>query len=688
MIVKNESHVIVPTLENLCSHIQFDYWVICDTGSTDDTREIIREFFSTRKNIQGELVEHEWVDFGHNRTKALECAFNKTDYVFIFDADDKICGSLNFNFLEDPKQECIDAYTFTIGTSFVYKRALLMNNRLKWQYRGVLHEYLAPLEPGRRMHDAHVPGNYHIESCRTGSRNMNPHKYVDDANVLKSAYELEKVRDPGLAMRYVFYCAQSYKDAGLQYTDDAIAWYKRCLDLPMWAQEKYYSCLTLGILSNNKQDKSIALKYFLRTVEYDAARIEGIVHAMEQMQSTGDHMFINALYHRFKGYIRDPKDKLFLFKHMYLDELEYNNSLSAFYAHDLPSGYECCKRIIFNRVLPANRLHQTVQNLKFYLPCAAQDTDAEVLHLFYAVDELIASNAASGVNANQCSVWNALFERCRPALTAPPPIRRGRDLGLGLGRILLTFTTCKRLDLFKQTVHSMLNHWEDIDAVDAWFCVDDNSSEADRAEMRALFPWIQYCMKPADQRGHASSMNLIWDRLNETRPKYWIHMEDDFLFHTKMRYVETAIAALESSDCVQANVKQVLFNRNYGETIENYNTRGHTACGALKHIVLHQHAIAAGFKYTNCHYWPHYSFRPSLVEVAAILELGKFKTDESKTTFFEMEYAHKWNRRGFTSAFFNKMTNRHIGRLTKDRNLKNAMPNAYQLNDEPQFFHS
>jgi len=311
-----------------------------------------------------------------------------------------------------------------------------------------------------------------------------------------------------------------------------------------------------------------------------------------------------------------------------------------------------------------------------------QDTDAEALRLFYAVDELIASNHG----ANQCSVWNALFERCRPALTAPPPIRRdlGRNDG-GLGRILLTFTTCKRLELFKQTVHSMLNHWEDIDAVDAWFCVDDNSSEADRAEMRALFPWIEYCMKPADQRGHASSMNLIWHRLNETRPKYWIHMEDDFLFHTKMRYVETAIAAMESSDCVQANVKQVLFNRNYGETVENYTTSGHTACGALKHIVLHRHAIDAGFKYANCHYWPHYSFRPSLVEVAAILELGQFKMDESKTTFFEMEYAHKWNRRGFTSAFFNKITNRHIGRLTKDRHLNNALPNAYQLNDQPQF---
>ena len=635
-------------------------------------------------------MEHEWVNFGYNRTKALECAFNKTDYVFIFDADDKICGSLNFDFLEDPTQKPMDAYTFTIGTSFVYKRALLMNNRLKWQYRGVLHEYLAPLEPGRRMNDAHVPGNYHIESCRTGSRSMNPRKYVDDANVLKNAYEVEKEKDPGLAMRYVFYCAQSYKDAGPEYTDDAIAWYKRCLDLPMWAQEKYYSCLTLGFLSNKKRQPDAALKYFLRTVEYDAERIEGIVQAMEQMQSTGNHMFINALYHRFKGYIRDPKDKLFLFKHMYSDELEYNNSLSAYYAHDLPSGYECCKRIILNRVLQENRLHQTVQNLKFYLSCAMQDTDAEVLRLFYAVDELIASNAANANGANQFIVWNALFDRCRPALTAPPLLNgdsRGLGLGRGLGRgrILLTFTTCKRLDLFKQTVHSMLNHWEDIDAVDAWFCVDDNSSEADRAEMRALFPWIEYCMKPADQRGHASSMNLIWHRLNETRPKYWIHMEDDFLFHTKMRYVETAITAMESSDCVQANVKQVLFNRNYGETVENYNTRGHVACGALKHIVLHRHGIAAGFKYANCHYWPHYSFRPSLVEVDAVIELGQFKMDESKTTFFEMEYAHKWNRRGFTSAFFNKLTNRHIGRLTKDRHLNNALPNAYQLNDQPQF---
>ncbi len=93
MIVKNEGKIIINTLDNLCSKINFDYWVICDTGSTDNTRELILSFFSN-KNIKGELYMDEWKDFGHNRTLALEHAYNKTDYLFINDADDIIFGDI------------------------------------------------------------------------------------------------------------------------------------------------------------------------------------------------------------------------------------------------------------------------------------------------------------------------------------------------------------------------------------------------------------------------------------------------------------------------------------------------------------------------------------------------------------------------------------------------------------------
>jgi cellulose synthase/poly-beta-1,6-N-acetylglucosamine synthase-like glycosyltransferase len=91
MIVKNEAHVIAETLENLYSYVKFDYYVICDTGSTDATKRIIANFFSER-GVAGEIHDHEWRDFGHNRTLALNAAFNKADYSFIFDADDKIVG--------------------------------------------------------------------------------------------------------------------------------------------------------------------------------------------------------------------------------------------------------------------------------------------------------------------------------------------------------------------------------------------------------------------------------------------------------------------------------------------------------------------------------------------------------------------------------------------------------------------
>ena len=44
--------------------------------------ELITDFFK-KNGIIGEIVQHDWVDFAHNRTKALECAFEKTDYLFM-----------------------------------------------------------------------------------------------------------------------------------------------------------------------------------------------------------------------------------------------------------------------------------------------------------------------------------------------------------------------------------------------------------------------------------------------------------------------------------------------------------------------------------------------------------------------------------------------------------------------------
>ena len=684
MIVKNESHIIIETLRNLCSYIDFSYWVISDTGSTDNTKELIIAFFKD-KGVPGELVEHEWVDFASNRTMALECAFNKSDYLLVFDADDSIVGDFKLPMIYD-----CDRYTLRFGTDFSYLRPLLFTNRKKWKFRGVLHEFLENIDPvsGSKT----VEGNYHLISGRSGNRNKNPNKYIDDAIVLKNGFFKELESDYSMACRYAFYCAQSYKDAGSKYENDAIEWYKKCLTLTMWEQEKYHSCLCIGNLYMNQKDYNNALKYWYKTVEYDGERIDGIVYAQNHLRNDEQHLLVNALYHRFKNYSNSLENKLFLFQNLYNCHLEYNNMISSYYVNDKESGYQCFKRIIFATKKDYSYFKSAISNFKYYDSFVKADTDENILELFYAYDNqihILDKNANDNIDTNLLTLWNTLFDRVRPLLTKPIINSNVTSLLDKINRIelntqvMITFTTCKRVDLFKQTVNSILNHWNDFNKIDYWFCVDDNSSDTDREEMNKMYPWINYYMKTVEEKGHRQSMNIIWNKLNEIKPQYWIHMEDDFLFYHKTNYIERAINAIKQLGQSQShNMKQILFNRNYTEIVDHYKVKGHVKISETNDdIVLHNYLSDSNFNYLNCHYWPHYSFRPSLIETKVILELGNF---DSLNQFFEMDYAKKWTNAGYKSGFFNRITNRHIGRLTSDRNTK-VVKNAYDLNNENQF---
>jgi len=730
MIVKNESHIIIKTLENLTRYVEFDAYYISDTGSTDNTMELIREFFEI-KNIPGHIEQVEWRDFGFNRTLALQMAFNKTDYLFIFDADDTIHGDFKL-----PRVLTHDAYQLKLGESFVYMRTLIVNNRKRWRYVGVLHEYITCVD--KEDSSFAIQGNYYIESGRVGSRSQDPNKYVKDADVLERGYREELAAaekdgssggDRALAERYAFYCGQSWMDAGPAYIDKAIEWYLRVLSQNNWSQEKYYSALCLGNLYDKKGDKYRSMKYYCATMEYDEERIEGIATLMENLRADGNHVMVNALYHKYKNYNKYPQNKLFLSTDKYNDMIEYNNSISAFYISDKRSGYECCKTILRHNIMPFHYMTSTYTNLVFYRNFFENDSYPELLRLFFVVDDFLAVIASKNDNYSDddLETWKRLFMKVKDSIVAPYEHMTIKDVDSGgckeyhvirssdklpyLGRniptiqmtpeirtaivkcnrisprIIITFTTCKRLDLFQQTIHSILNMWHDVHMIDYWYCVDDNSSETDRAVMREKYPWIDYVMKSPSDKGHRSSMKTIWKKLNELRPnvEYWIHMEDDFLFHTPGSYIEKATQMMTDARNSGYNVRQILYNRNYGETIDDYKIQGHRILRRMKHeLALHQHKHLGNHDtttYPNCHYWPHYSFRPSIVDVDAILTVGDYDTPNQ---FFEMDYANKWTRLGYLSGFYNQITNRHIGRLTSERNDK-SQPNAYELNQVSQF---
>jgi tetratricopeptide (TPR) repeat protein len=354
MIVRDESKIIIDTLENLCSYINFDYWVICDTGSLDDTKEKIIEFFE-KKDISGELIEHEWKDFAHNRTLALDAAYNKTDYLFLFDADDTITGDFKL-----PTDLSKDKYLCKFGTdSFSYNRPNLLSNRKKWKFIGVLHEFLSNIEPinGEEL----INGDYHIEIGVHGARANNPNKYLDDALLLEKAFITEDENGNDLKNRYAFYCAQSYKDCGK--LEKSIEWYLKVLELDNWSQEKYYSCLQLGYLYFKLNEEDKAIKILSRASEYDCERIDCIAVLMSHYYSEGNHLLVNALYNKYKNYSSyNYENKLFLNKKAWI-EFEYYNSISAYYVHDYISGYNSCKKLLEYR----EKIEITNSNIKFYL---------------------------------------------------------------------------------------------------------------------------------------------------------------------------------------------------------------------------------------------------------------------------------------------------------------------------------
>jgi glycosyltransferase involved in cell wall biosynthesis len=407
--VKNESKIIEKTLTNLCEKIKFDYWAICDTGSTDTTPEIIRDFFM-KSGIPGELHIHEWRDFGHNRTLALECAYGKTDYVMVFDADDEIVGNINIPIPFDESSPHFDACMCQFGekNSVQYERPCIVNNRKRWIYQGVLHEYIECVESA--TYYTRATGDYYIISGRTGNRSQNPNKYLDDAHILEKAFETAGDKQS----RYAFYCAQSYRDC--QRIDMAIEWYLKTLDLHGWIQEKYFSSFTLGNLYFIKKDYLNALKYWLKTAEYDTERIEGVVKAMEWARNDGQHCLVNSLYHRFRHYTKILSNKLFIDTNLYNDYLEYNNAISAYYVQDRVTGYECCKRIIINRICGFECIMRTILNLSFYKDFLEKDTEDMKNTLFQKIGDIIIEmkRRQISVTSEYYQIWNQIHPCSKP----------------------------------------------------------------------------------------------------------------------------------------------------------------------------------------------------------------------------------------------------------------------------------
>jgi glycosyltransferase involved in cell wall biosynthesis len=262
MIVKHEAKIIERCLASVRGLI--DHWVICDTGSTDDTVERIER---TLEGIPGQVHRRPWVNFGVNRTEAIERARHKADYLLVIDAD------MTVSFDDGAKRALTaDSYMLRYTGDLDYRQRLLVSGRRAYRYIGVTHEYIET-EPDERTEilDKITVKHHHDGNGRAT-------KSERDLQLLTQALKV----DPTNA-RTVFYLAQTYRD--LDRIDEALETYEMRATMGGWEEEVFYAIYQAAVLVDRRgHDWGTAFQAFVRAWEYRPSRLEPIYHIVNRLR--------------------------------------------------------------------------------------------------------------------------------------------------------------------------------------------------------------------------------------------------------------------------------------------------------------------------------------------------------------------------------------------------------------------
>ncbi len=356
MIVKDEAEVIERCLAS-CRDL-IDYWVICDTGSTDGTQEIIREYL---KDVPGELFEQKWVNFGHNRSEMLAKAERKADYLLLLDAD----MTLN---QDSPLPELVaDSYLVRQGNDGLdYRNKRVVRGGLRWRFVGRTHEYLECIDEERTVEQLDAITVEHHADGRSWDE-----KFERDLEMLGA-----ELRENPDEPRTVFYLAQTHRDLAKASGDEkhlklALEQYERRVRMGGWAEETYVAQYHVGLLQARLGDWPRAMDAFITAWEMRPSRLEA-VHALavglrEREQYRTAHRF-TMMAAGPRG-MSTPNDILFVSPWVYNWGMLFEFSITAYWVGDLERSVAACLTLLRRDDLPAAYRRQTKANLE----CALQD---------------------------------------------------------------------------------------------------------------------------------------------------------------------------------------------------------------------------------------------------------------------------------------------------------------------------
>ncbi|MVX63174.1 glycosyltransferase [Clostridium chromiireducens] len=256
MIVKNEQDIIEQCLDSVKNCV--DEIIIVDTGSTDNTVELIKKYTD-------KVFFFDWID---DFSAARNYSFSKAtkDYILWLDADDVLMpeDQIKLMALRTSLSDFIDSVTMTYNYGFdefgnptlSFRRNRLVKRNRMFKWYGPVHEYLS------------VSGNI-INSDVTVS-----HKRIHQKSGRNlSIFEKRLKNGENFSARDTYYYANELSDNG--FLEKAIEYYDIFLNMnDGWIEDKISTCYKVANKYLNLGDLEKELEYIWKSFELTTPRAE------------------------------------------------------------------------------------------------------------------------------------------------------------------------------------------------------------------------------------------------------------------------------------------------------------------------------------------------------------------------------------------------------------------------------
>lgn len=355
MIIKNEENIIIRCLDSCLPVIDFVF--ITDTGSTDNTIEITKEWINKKKIenkiIDGEIIPgNKFENFCKSRNESFINARRELDkrgivnntYLLLMDADMMLKNrSFDKSKLTENSYELLQIE----NGEQVYQNIRLIVANHKWECKCVTHEFWRDNSPFACT-KLNLLKELYILDLSDGNNKQDKHNR--DLTLLLEAIEKETEKD--IKQRYAFYIARTYYS--LKKYTESLEWFNIRINLGGWIEEIFYSKFMIGKInsllyhySNNIKFLHDARNAFIDSWLYRPTRAEPIYWlCVTEMNFNlfDDRKFVtqkNALVFMYCNYIsklKIPDDSLFIETDIYTWKIKYLLYISSFYVQDRDIG--------------------------------------------------------------------------------------------------------------------------------------------------------------------------------------------------------------------------------------------------------------------------------------------------------------------------------------------------------------